>query len=354
MYPFGQYTFEMYVFDTSGNNATIRDIVTVGDDIAPVVSPGPDVYIIYSFTNNGIANWTVYEAFPSTYSLFLNGTILESGSFTGDTFIYNASILEAGNWELKLFISDTSGNTGYGSVYVHVSYIETDPPVIVTLPEDTIHHIDEGPVPLEWVVYDAYPENYSIYQDGILVLSGQIQVDAAVSGKNYIIQFVFSPSSVSDYAFHIVIVDQWGFTTSSNETTIYVLAPQSELSPEIRPVNDLVIAISQDQYEIQWIINENNPQSYQISIDGIADATRSWDGSIIKVNLDLNELGLGVHTISITVANSNGYSSTYTINVLIIEGKSSGSSGSFLPFTPLWILLMSFAMITIIKRRMRL
>jgi hypothetical protein len=117
----GMQIFSITVFDAFGNNASDTVIVTVVDTTPPVISRPSDFTIALGSTDIPF-NWTVTDLLPATYELYMNGSIVDSGTWSsGDNItVTNLGTLSIGVYNYTLVVFDTSGNSAADTVFVVV------------------------------------------------------------------------------------------------------------------------------------------------------------------------------------------------------------------------------------------
>jgi parallel beta-helix repeat protein len=122
---FGVHNFTLVVSDLKGNTATGTVIVTVIDNIAPVLDLTND------FTINETARsidfqWTATDAHPATHTLYQNGSIISSGMWDSGSMVAIHLDLDAlfyESWKVFNFtivVHDLSGNTVNSTLIVTV------------------------------------------------------------------------------------------------------------------------------------------------------------------------------------------------------------------------------------------
>ncbi len=217
----GIYNYTAVVYDTSGNRAADTVIVTVTDTVSPSIDSPSDVEYSEDTTGHSIV-WSPSDAHPASYEVYRNGTIVESGAWTGDNITVNIDGLGVGAYNYTLVVYDESGN--HASDTVIVTVVDTTVPSInhpsdITYAEGTSGHS------IEWTPYDRHPAGYEIYRNGNLVISGvwtgdtvAINVDGLSAGThNYtIVVYDESGNWVGDTV--IVTVTAQGTTTETITT----------------------------------------------------------------------------------------------------------------------------------------
>ncbi|MHA2064748.1 MAG: hypothetical protein ACXABY_10275 [Candidatus Thorarchaeota archaeon] len=109
----------------SGNDAQVDAVeafhyyMPADDNDKPLVS-GPSEIDLFEDEPQTAITWTCSDATPLSYSILVNGTVVESGSWNGSsiTFVFVADSL--GVWEVNLTLTDFFQNSATAIVYVTV------------------------------------------------------------------------------------------------------------------------------------------------------------------------------------------------------------------------------------------
>jgi hypothetical protein len=118
----GSYNYTLWVNDTSGNVATDEVIVLViADDVAPIIVYEPLLVTYPQGEDSIIRNWTVTDDFKDTYSISVDGIIIEEGDWTSETIEFNFAGLAMGEHTVILTVTDLGGNSVTSSVSVLVT-----------------------------------------------------------------------------------------------------------------------------------------------------------------------------------------------------------------------------------------
>ncbi|MHA1771024.1 MAG: MSCRAMM family protein, partial [Candidatus Thorarchaeota archaeon] len=123
----GVYTYLISVNDTSGNTANDSVIVTVkADDIAPTIVYAPKNFSCFIGDLGLRYNWTATDEFKDTYTITVDGLVVEKGDWTEENIWFDFGGLSQGQHVVTLTVTDLGGNTASSSVYVTVN-----PPLLV-------------------------------------------------------------------------------------------------------------------------------------------------------------------------------------------------------------------------------
>jgi len=115
----GLYNLTLNIFDSSGNMAFDYVIVILIDTTSPAIDTPLDVMYENGTTGNSLS-WQSIDLFPESYTLLLNGSVIQTGSWNGSSLTFNIDGLNVGVYNLTLIVIDTSGNLSSDSVIVGV------------------------------------------------------------------------------------------------------------------------------------------------------------------------------------------------------------------------------------------
>ncbi len=118
----GQYTFTLFVNDTSGNSATDDVIVHVlNDDVAPVITYTPPDFEYTQGVAILIRNWTATDDFMATYTITVDNILVVDETWDSETIEFDFAALSVGTHEVVLTVYDVGGNSATSTVIVTVT-----------------------------------------------------------------------------------------------------------------------------------------------------------------------------------------------------------------------------------------
>ncbi|OLS26669.1 MAG: hypothetical protein HeimC3_07710 [Candidatus Heimdallarchaeota archaeon LC_3] len=201
--PPGQYVYQLEVLDESGNLGVESVSVSVTDNNPPIIKKPLD--LVYSEgTNNHSITFEIFEANPQSYSLFLDGNLIDSGVLLEGNFTFSVDSLPLGIHEYTLVVYDEAGFSHSSSVYVAV--VDLTAPSISHL-SDCQFVVGDTFAELIWEVYDTNPDTYSIKLG-----ENFIKEDKEWSGNTIELKLVGWALGV--YNVELIISDQTGNTAS--------------------------------------------------------------------------------------------------------------------------------------------
>ena len=137
----GVYNYTLFIDDIWAHSSTSTVIVSVVEANEPPVVSEPLMVVLLKGDATNNVTWTAFDSDPDTYVVFLNGTEIDSGSWTsGVPIIVDLSSLEIGIYNATIVVSDVAGNTVSNSVMVYVLPSTLMPPI----PLETILLISLG------------------------------------------------------------------------------------------------------------------------------------------------------------------------------------------------------------------
>ncbi len=118
----GIHIYAFMANDTSGNESFDNITVTVlRDSVSPVFSFTPSTIYYERGAINLVFNWTVTDEFMDTYTIKVDGFVIEEGDWTEDNIEFDFSGLAEGTHYVTLMVYDLGGNSASSSVAVIVS-----------------------------------------------------------------------------------------------------------------------------------------------------------------------------------------------------------------------------------------
>lgn len=196
-----------------------------------LITINPKYVLPYTISNNGpisfnygstgnYASFTIIGPNPNLYTLYQNGSIINSGPWTSGTPLnFNLDSLTVGNWNFTIVANDTLGNTLTSTVMVNV--LANSPPII-TNPSNISYYYGASGNIIKWVVKDTNPSTYIVYKNGSLYGSGLwgsgSPINIGVDGLNNGL-----------YNFTIIVNDTLGLTAVA---TVWVSVTPQPTNPQ--------------------------------------------------------------------------------------------------------------------------
>jgi len=200
----GTYIFEVYIYDSDGNSASITTTVRVFPTENPEIIPLNGTYVEYEFGAELRLCFQLIDLSPTTYRAELNGTEIMSDIYTSGqivTFNLCEIILDYGNYILHIEAYDKAGNMA--ELDTEIVVYPAEPPQITIKPEDT-YIINQGEsIVLNWSATDKSPDTYTVYINNSVNKTGKWT-------NNQIINLTFSTNIPGKYNVTIIFRDKLG------------------------------------------------------------------------------------------------------------------------------------------------
>ncbi len=168
--PVGDYNFTLRMTDDSGNVGIGAVDVTVLDYSPPFID-GPPLIAISEDSSGNTLEWTINELNPKAYSLYRNGSLVDSDPLTDQStnITYSIDGLGLGTYEFIIVVEDQ-----YGLIRSLTSFVKV---IDITYPQ--IHSVGEylaelgdSSAKVVWNVTEKHPATYQIEVDGITQQEG--------------------------------------------------------------------------------------------------------------------------------------------------------------------------------------
>ncbi|MHA2080790.1 MAG: hypothetical protein ACW99H_06570 [Candidatus Thorarchaeota archaeon] len=298
--------------ESASATTTLRVIL---DETAPLIDqPANITYEEGSFGHE--IQWNITESNPDFYNISLtsnepvnNATVLEFGSWAGGNITFNVDGLNVSRWYIfSLFVNDTFGRNATNSVNVTVVPDTTHP--TITSPEDISYEFGDEGYEIVWHAYDSNPKNYTVtaviqYNDttygNVSELHTFIDVEmldwsfAEPDGEN--ITIVVDGLFLGNYSITLTLYDDYGrMTNNSVNVTIY----RDIRAPLITSSGNLSYEEGYTGNSINWTIEENNPKSFNLTLDGEVHENATWYGEEYVLSVDYFPVGVYVYNMTYT------------------------------------------------------
>ncbi len=301
----GTYNFTIVLIDVDG--LSVSDTVWVTVTVIPtppVVTHPDDITYITGITGYFII-WTGTDDLPSTYSIYRDGVLVSSGSWSSGVGIsYNVDGLSEGIYIFTIVLMSTDGFSVSDTVWVTVT--PTPIPPIIDQPDDITYTEGTTGYSIIWTGTDDNPDYYWIYRDGALVSSGSwssgvgiaYNVDGLINGV---------------YNFTILITDFDGLSVSD---TVWVTVTSAPIPPIIDQPDDITYTEGTTSYSIVWTGTDDNPSAYSIYRDDVLVSSGSWSSGVgIAYNVD--GLSEGTYNFTILLVDDDSFSVSDTVWVTV-------------------------------------
>jgi len=118
----GYYIVQIYADDRFENEAYINLSVTVYPAEPPVIVSSPPDLVNTTVGKNVSLSWIAEDRSPNTYTIYLNGTEVASGSWeSGISVVFNFTPTEVGKYNVTIVFTDALGQSSTNTVMVSVT-----------------------------------------------------------------------------------------------------------------------------------------------------------------------------------------------------------------------------------------
>lgn len=304
------------VFNNQEESASATTTLSVIlDETAPIVEqPANITYEDGSFGHEIL--WNITESNPDFYNITRtsneptsNNTVIQAGSWDGSNITINVDGLNVSRWYLySLFLSDIFGRNTTSIVNVTVVPDLSYP--TVTSPEDLSFEFGDEGFEILWHAFDSNPKNYSItavihYNDTTYGNIADFHTFIDVEET----EWTFTDSDGGDiilgvdslflgnYTVTLTLFDDFDrMTNDSVNVTIY----RDVRAPIITPSGDFSYEEGYTGYSINWTVEESNPLSFNLTLDGDVHENGTWLGEEYILSIDGLSVGVYVYNMTYT------------------------------------------------------
>ncbi len=328
----GSFTIRIWVA-AADDLATSLDVaveVLSGDSTPPTIDSPPDKLIALGDPTESIT-WNPYDENPNRYEITDNSALMRSGPWSGSSITVMLDTLTIGVHNIVLTVWDDADNSNSDTVVITVA--DGDSPTI-DHPADIIYDEGETGNSITWTPYDASPESYVVYFEGVVIKSNSWNasdetINVSVDG--------LSPGS---YNYTISVTD-----TDANTVLDTVFVHVNDITPPtIDSPGDFSYAEDTSSNSISWNPFDLYPSSYEVLRNGELVYTNTWSASPIVVSVD--GLTTGVWNFTIIVYDTNDNTASDTVMVTVYDDTApvldspddfeviEGSVGTMLSWSP--------------------
>jgi hypothetical protein len=300
-------TLELRIFDLAGNNIQYSWSLTLTDGTSPTIQYQPIDVVAYEhdLSQMGSPYWIVKDLNPNKYSIYLNGTVLETGvwSNSNNTFIipqYKST--NAGTYVFEASFNDTSGNT-----ITSAPFILTIKDVIAPQILPITNFVYEPNYVANWFEFhidETNPASYSLYHNDVSINNGSLHSYY----QKVLVDLEFLTSGA--HTFRLEMTDKFG---NIGQGSVQVVALDFT-PPSIAGSSFVLMSEGSLGNNLTWTIFENNPQSYSIYRNGtqVDSGTLNATGGLTNLTYGLDSLELGFYEFVLTITDDSGQTNSVT------------------------------------------
>ena len=304
----GIYNITIVVYDTTSRTASDTVFITVYDGTAPVVDNPAD--IDYPDGDSGYSiTWSPSDLHPVSYQILREGVQVKSGAWnsSSETMIVSVDGLSIGSYKYTIVLVDIGGNIMTDEVIVTV--YNADVPSINQPANQTISEGSQG-LSVTWNPLDLNPASYAIYQDGVLVKSGQWNSSAET------INISLDGLTLGTYNFTALVTD---LDSNIVTDTVWVTVIDGT-SPIVDSPGDITYDEGSPGGSITWDPSDLHPVSYTVYLDGSIIKSGIWNLTSESISISVDGYLVGEYNFTIAVFDVGGNMATDVVFVFVLDG----------------------------------
>jgi hypothetical protein len=308
----GTNSIELYLYDITGNYTLYSWPLTLVDGMAPEIITSPVDMVVYehNLSNVRLPSWTLDDPNPGKYSIYRNGTLVETGIWAPFNKTISAPIyhLRSGIYEFSAVFNDTSGNQ------ISDSFLLTVKDVIAPsiLPQEPIYYEPFHTANwFELIIQENHPQSYQLYRNDSLVDNG------GILPYHKIVLVDLTDLTLGFYEYTIVITDESG-NVGTGSVNVYAL---DYIPPIIDGPPFVIMPEDSMDNTLEWMIQDSNPEAYSLYQNGslvdLGFFNLSSGSNIVTYNID--NLTLGFYEFILTVEDRGGLTHSLTTFVQVLD-----------------------------------
>ncbi|MHA1907828.1 MAG: SBBP repeat-containing protein, partial [Candidatus Thorarchaeota archaeon] len=304
--PEGVYNVTIIIYDEGGNGETSTVLITVLDDATVPTIDVPDDITYDEFSTGHWLTWTPGDDNPDTYTIYENGSVIDSGPWDGSAVAIQIDGLSYGSYNYTIVVEDIGNNTASDTVWIFIvdgTWPATDSPDDITMDEGSTSN------QLIWSPTDAHPASYAIFRNGTELESGP--------WAGEVVAISLDGLSLGVYNYTMIVYDiddNWGLDT------VFVTVVDGT-DPQLNSPSDIEYEFGDTGNEISWTAIDLHPVSYEIFVDGTSTMSEAWTDDTITVSAD--GFSVGVHDVEIVVTDIGGNTASDTVTVTVTTSATS-------------------------------
>ncbi|OLS26672.1 MAG: hypothetical protein HeimC3_07740 [Candidatus Heimdallarchaeota archaeon LC_3] len=199
----GQYIYTLEVLDESGNLGVESISVTVSDSNPPFIKRPFDLVYSEGTTGHSVT-WEIFEAYPKSYSLYLDNQLIDSSISVETNFSVSVDSLSLGLHEYILVVYD-EGGLSYSSL-IYVAVVDITAPSLSHI-SDCQFVFEDPNAELIWKVYDLHPASYTLKLNDNIIRESEWTTETSI-------KFSFTGWPEGIHNIELIITDTSGNTIS--------------------------------------------------------------------------------------------------------------------------------------------
>ncbi|MHA2029611.1 MAG: beta strand repeat-containing protein, partial [Candidatus Kariarchaeaceae archaeon] len=299
----GVYNFTIVISDNSDNSIVDTVLVTVIDLTPPSLSSPANIQYEDGSTGNKIT-WNSVDNYPETMTVYRNGSVKFTGSWTSGDIEYIIDDLDIGAYNFTIVVVDVSGNSAVDTVIVTV--VDTIDPTINS-PTDVSYSEGATGQSISWTGTDNHPNNY------VILLNGSLD-SSSVWGSGIPIVYSVDGYAKGTYNVTITVFD----TSNNSKSDTVIVIVNDTTNPSVNSPTDAQYSEGSTGNTIDWTSTENYPETYIIYQNGSQIDTNSWTSGI-PINHDINGLPKGGYNFTIIIFDASNNYVVDTVFITVVD-----------------------------------
>ena len=288
------------------------DFTAPDRDVTPpvITSPG-DQEFLYDAQNITIT-WHIEDIYPKNISVYVDNVLNSSIAWVNSTYDYTFNVSSAfnvlliGSYKIKLVATDQNENSATDIINLRL-YENVTP--IIEGPGDGEFYFTQTGYELSWNMSDAFINDYSLMDNGVVVAS------AAIDPDNPVLTYSLNGLAIGIHNFTLYVNDTSG-NTAFDEVTVTVLADTTPPVIVFAP-SDIYYNQGDSALVRNWTATDMFKDYYTIDVDGNIIVNQSWTSD--NIQFDFSGLSVGQHTVTLTVYDIGGNSVVSVVHVYVSE-----------------------------------
>ncbi|MDH5402736.1 MAG: hypothetical protein OEY49_09615, partial [Candidatus Heimdallarchaeota archaeon] len=305
----GEYNFTIVMQDSRGHKNSDEVWVMVVDGTSPVFNRIPaDVNFAFGTLNHYLIWNATDNDNPNQYSIYDNGTIIDSGAWSNPTQIsINIDNLSQGLHNITLTLNDISGNIATDLVWVNV-ILDTNSAVFNNIPGNQFYELGTIGNSITWNATDLFPSFYQLYVNNSLFTQ-------SVWTSNQNITFNIDGLEYKNYNFTIVLFDTSG--NRIEDTSIITSRDTSVPIITSFPVSTTYEFGSIDN-TLNWTVIDATADNLIIKRNGVQIFNSAWKSGT-KISINTDGLSVGTYVYAITLYDIVGNNVSHSVSIIVVD-----------------------------------
>ena len=305
-----QWTFSIWVFD--GFNTSIiynSSIITIIPDNYPIYQIVPANTTYFTGTTGLSLSWKISDNNPTTYDLYINGVVNQTGSWSSNVNIsVSLDNLPIGTYNYTLVVYDGDGYAVPSTVFV-LSRNTPVAPQFSSVPTNFTFVVGT-PTTITWLANDDNPTMYYLYQNGQLINSSSWFANLTIYED-------LSGLQVGFYNLTLVLTDSDSLSTVA---TTFVTVRTAPVAPNILSAPTNFTITENTTGNVSWLVIDDNPKDYKFWVnDGLASIGGWQNGT--ELTLPYSAYPAGVYNFTIVFYDQDNLSSIDTFFITVLANK---------------------------------